>query len=171
MGRGTAAVYGRAHDSITRIHAVMKDGEQVDWPIWDDPGNAQRYFAVITDCQSLADIVGVAPHRARLTEEPAGLAQGPVRHLVPAQPRRAVNARSGSGSKGLGALTQDSGTAPADAEYTCHHPASARPGDPTCGASPSQPMIANMAALRLLHRAPHHDQPRQVALHGSARRR
>ncbi len=60
MGRGIAAVYGRAHDSITRIYAVMKNGEQVDWPIWDDPGNAQRYFAVITDCQSLADIVGVA---------------------------------------------------------------------------------------------------------------
>ena len=60
MGRGTAAVYGRAHDSITRIYAVMKNGEPVDWPIWDDPGNAQRYFAVITDCQSLADIIGVA---------------------------------------------------------------------------------------------------------------
>ena len=60
MGRGTAAVYGRAHDSITRIYAVMKNGERVDWPIWDDPGNAQRYFAVITDCQALADIIGVA---------------------------------------------------------------------------------------------------------------
>jgi hypothetical protein len=59
MGRGTAAVYGRAHDSITRIYAVMKNGERVDWPIWDDPGNAQRYFAVITDCQSLVDIIGV----------------------------------------------------------------------------------------------------------------
>ena len=60
IGRGTAAVYGRAHDSISRIYAVMKNGERVDWPIWDDPGNAQRYFAVITDCQALADIVGVA---------------------------------------------------------------------------------------------------------------
>ena len=60
MRRGTAAVYGRAHDSIASIYAVMKNGERVDWPIWDDPGNAQRYFAVIADCQSLADIVGVA---------------------------------------------------------------------------------------------------------------
>ena len=38
----------------------MKNGERVDWPIWDDPGNAQRYFAVITDCHALADIIGVA---------------------------------------------------------------------------------------------------------------
>ena len=62
MRRGTAAVYGRAHDSIASIYAVMKNGERVDWPIWDDPGNVHAYSAVIADCQSLADIVGVARH-------------------------------------------------------------------------------------------------------------
>jgi hypothetical protein len=35
----------------------------VDWPIHDDPENKQRYFAVIADCDVLADIVAGAPRR------------------------------------------------------------------------------------------------------------
>jgi len=63
MGHGTAAVYGRAHDSVSSVYAVMKNGERVDWPIRNDPVNEQRYFAVIADCESLKDIVGVTPRR------------------------------------------------------------------------------------------------------------
>lgn len=60
-GRGIAAVYGRAHDSVTRIYAIMKDGQQVDWPIYDDPDAQQRYFTVIADSDALADIIATAP--------------------------------------------------------------------------------------------------------------
>lgn len=60
-GRGLAAIYGRAHDSVTELYAVMKDGSRVDWPIHDDPRNQERYFAVVADSEALADIVGVAP--------------------------------------------------------------------------------------------------------------
>jgi hypothetical protein len=60
-GHGTAAVYGRVHDSVTELYAVMKNGERVDWPIYDDPRNQERYFAVIADSQALADIVAAAP--------------------------------------------------------------------------------------------------------------
>jgi hypothetical protein len=60
-GHGTAAIYGRVHDSVTDLYAVMKNGERVDWPIYDDPRNAERYFAVIADSEALADIVAAAP--------------------------------------------------------------------------------------------------------------
>jgi len=39
----------------------MKDSSRVDWPVHDDPQNQERDFAVIADCDSLADIVAVAP--------------------------------------------------------------------------------------------------------------
>jgi hypothetical protein len=39
----------------------MKNGERVDWPVYDDPRNQERYFAVIADSQALADIVAAAP--------------------------------------------------------------------------------------------------------------
>ena len=32
-GHGTAAIYGRVHDSVTELYAVMKNGQRVDWPI------------------------------------------------------------------------------------------------------------------------------------------
>lgn len=60
-GHGTAAVYGRVHDSVTELYAVMKSGERVDWPIYHDPRNQERYFTVIADSGSLADIVAAAP--------------------------------------------------------------------------------------------------------------
>lgn len=63
-GHGTAAIYGRVHDSVTEVYALMKNGERVDWPIHDDPRNAERYFAVIADSQALADIVAAAPTRS-----------------------------------------------------------------------------------------------------------
>jgi hypothetical protein len=63
MGQGLAAVYGRAHDSVTDLYAVMRGGEQVAWPIHYDPRNQERYFAVIADCQELKDIVAVAGRR------------------------------------------------------------------------------------------------------------
>jgi hypothetical protein len=60
-GHGTAVIYGRVHDSVTDLYAVMKDGDRVDWPIYDDPRNSERYFAVIADSEALADIVAAAP--------------------------------------------------------------------------------------------------------------
>jgi len=60
-GHGTAAIYGRVHASVTELYAVMKNGERVDWPIYDDPRNQERYFAVIADSEALADIVAAAP--------------------------------------------------------------------------------------------------------------
>ena len=60
-GHGTAAIYGRVHASVTELHAVMKNGERVEWPIYDDPRNQERYFAVIADSVDLADIVAAAP--------------------------------------------------------------------------------------------------------------
>jgi hypothetical protein len=60
-GHGTAAIYGRVHDSVTELYAVMKNGERVDWPIYDDPRNTERYFAVIADSEALADIIAAAP--------------------------------------------------------------------------------------------------------------
>jgi hypothetical protein len=60
-GHGTAAIYGRVHASVTELYAIMKNGERVDWPLYDDPRNQERYFAVIADSQALADIVAAAP--------------------------------------------------------------------------------------------------------------
>lgn len=60
-GHGTAAIYGRVHDSVTELYAVMKNGERVSWPIYDDPRSKERYFAVIADSEALADIVAAAP--------------------------------------------------------------------------------------------------------------
>jgi hypothetical protein len=65
MGQGLAAVYGRAHDSVTDLYAIMRSGERVHWPTHHDPRNAERYFAVIADCQELKDIVAVAGRRRR----------------------------------------------------------------------------------------------------------
>jgi hypothetical protein len=58
---GTAAIYGGVHDSVTELYAVLRNGERVDWPIYDDPASAARYFAVIADAGTLADVVVVAP--------------------------------------------------------------------------------------------------------------
>jgi hypothetical protein len=63
MGQGLAAVYGRAHDNVTGLYAIMRSGERVNWPVHHDPRNQERYFAVIADCQELADIIAVARHR------------------------------------------------------------------------------------------------------------
>ena len=60
-GHGTAAIYGRVHASVTELYAIVKNGDRVDWPIHDDPRNRERYFAVIADCEALADIVVAAP--------------------------------------------------------------------------------------------------------------
>lgn len=60
-GHGIAVIFGVAHASVTGLHAVMKDGTRVDWPVHDDEENGERYFAVITDCEAVADIVATAP--------------------------------------------------------------------------------------------------------------
>jgi hypothetical protein len=60
-GHGIAAIYGRVHDSVTELYAIMTNGERVNWPIYDDPRNAERYFAVIADSEALADIIAAAP--------------------------------------------------------------------------------------------------------------
>jgi hypothetical protein len=60
-GHGIAVIYGRAHDCVTGIYTIMKNGERLDWPVHDDPGSAERYFTVIADCELLADVVAMAP--------------------------------------------------------------------------------------------------------------
>jgi hypothetical protein len=35
-GYGTTVIYGRVHASVTGLYAVMKNGERVDWPVYDD---------------------------------------------------------------------------------------------------------------------------------------
>ena len=62
-GHGIAVIYGRAHDSVTTLYAMMKDGQRVDWTVYDDPGSGQRYFAIIADSALLADIIAAAPGR------------------------------------------------------------------------------------------------------------
>ena len=62
--RGSPAViYGRAHDSVTALYSVEADGQRTDWPVHDDPGTGERYFAVIVVPETLADIVAEAPGR------------------------------------------------------------------------------------------------------------
>jgi hypothetical protein len=64
-GHGTTAIYGRVHASVTELYAVMKNGERVDWPVYDDPRNAERYYAVVAESGALDDIVAVAPSGSR----------------------------------------------------------------------------------------------------------
>ena len=64
-GHGTAAIYGRVHASVTELYAIMTNGERVDWPIYDDPRNQERYFAVIADSEALADSSRPRPPGAR----------------------------------------------------------------------------------------------------------
>jgi hypothetical protein len=62
-GEGIAVIYGRAHDSVTTLYAVMKDRKRMDWPVHDDAESGERYFAVIADCEAVADIVATAAAR------------------------------------------------------------------------------------------------------------
>jgi hypothetical protein len=62
-GEGTAVIYGRAHDSVTALYSVMKDRKRMDWPVHDDAESGERYFAVIADCEAVADIVATAAAR------------------------------------------------------------------------------------------------------------
>ena len=80
-GPGLGVVYGRAHDSVTDLYAIMRGGERVDWPIHHDPRNQERYFAVIRR-QS-----GTEGHCRRRWRSPR-VAQGQLRHLVPRGPVR-----------------------------------------------------------------------------------
>jgi len=73
MGQGPAAVYGRAHDSVTGLYAIMRSGERVDWAIHHDPRNQERYFAVIADCQELKDIIAVAGRRRTSLKDNFGI--------------------------------------------------------------------------------------------------
>jgi hypothetical protein len=86
-GHGTAAVYGRVHDSVTELYAVMKNGERVDWPIYDDPRNQERYFAVIADSQALADIVAAAPTGSTSLKQSFGIWFSPPPGPGPRRPR------------------------------------------------------------------------------------
>ena len=62
---GPGAIYGRAHDSVTAIYSLGTDGQRTDWPIHDDPRTGERYFAVVTNTATLADIVVEAPTGSR----------------------------------------------------------------------------------------------------------
>lgn len=69
--QGTTVMYGRAHDSVTGVYAVGLDGQRTDWPVYDDPDSGQRYFAVIAEAGSLAQIVAVTAGR-EVPVEPFG---------------------------------------------------------------------------------------------------
>jgi hypothetical protein len=56
-----ATVYGRAHDSVTALYSLGTGGQRTDWPIHDDPRTGERYFAVVANPGTLADIVAEAP--------------------------------------------------------------------------------------------------------------
>ena len=58
---GPGAIYGRAHDSVTALYSLGTDGQRTDWPIHDDPQTGERYFAVVANTATLADIVAEAP--------------------------------------------------------------------------------------------------------------
>jgi hypothetical protein len=60
---GTMVIYGGAHDSVTEVYAVTRDGQRTDWPVYDDPDSGKRYFAVIVEAGSVADVVAAAPGR------------------------------------------------------------------------------------------------------------
>ena len=59
----TMVMYGGAHDSVTEVYAVTTDGQRTDWPVYDDPDSGKRYFAVIVEVGSMADVVAAAPGR------------------------------------------------------------------------------------------------------------
>ena len=84
-GHGTAAIYGRVHNSVTELYAVMKNGERVDWPIYDDPRNAERYFAVIADSEALADIIAAAPTATTSLKQSFGIWFSQPPALAPAE--------------------------------------------------------------------------------------
>jgi hypothetical protein len=86
-GHGTAAIYGRVHDSVTELYAIMKNGELVDWPIYDDPRNAERYFAVIADSGALADVVAAGPTRSTSLKQFFGIWFSPPPGPRPRRPR------------------------------------------------------------------------------------
>ena len=86
----TAAVYGRVHDSVTELYAIMQDGERVDWPIYDDPRNQERYFTVIADSQALADIVAVAPAESTSLKRFFGMWFNPPSGPGPRRPGRSA---------------------------------------------------------------------------------
>ncbi len=62
---GPGAIYGRAHDSVTALYSLGTDGQRTDWPIYDDPQTGERYFAVVVNTATLADIVAESPSESR----------------------------------------------------------------------------------------------------------
>jgi hypothetical protein len=62
---GPGVTYGRAHDSVTALYSLSTDGQRTDWPIHDDPQTGERYFAVVVNTATLADIVAEAPTASR----------------------------------------------------------------------------------------------------------
>ena len=62
---GPGVIYGRAHDSVTALYSLSTDGQRTDWPIYDDPQTGERYFAVVANTATLADIVAEAPTASR----------------------------------------------------------------------------------------------------------
>ena len=51
----------RAPSTAGPIYALGTDGQRTDWPIYDDPRSGERYFAVVANTATLADIVAEAP--------------------------------------------------------------------------------------------------------------
>ena len=62
---GPGVIYGRAHDSVTALYSLGTDGQRTDWPIYDDPQTGERYFAVVVNTATLADIVAESPTVSR----------------------------------------------------------------------------------------------------------
>ena len=62
---GPGVIYGRAHGSVTALYSLGTDGQRTDWPIHDDPQTGERYFAVVANTATLADIVAESPTTSR----------------------------------------------------------------------------------------------------------
>jgi hypothetical protein len=64
----------------------IQHGKRVDWQIYDDPRNHERYFAVIADAEALTDIVATAPVGSTSLKQffASGSASRPA--LAPASP-------------------------------------------------------------------------------------
>jgi len=45
----------------TALYSLGTDGQRTDWPIHDDPQTGERYFAVVANPATMADIVAEAP--------------------------------------------------------------------------------------------------------------
>jgi hypothetical protein len=72
--------FGPAHDSVTDLYAIMRNGERVDWPIHHDPRNQERYFACRKPYCAAGSSPASRPAKDSSSYSAARLASRRVRH-------------------------------------------------------------------------------------------